>query len=384
MDPELSDDQRLLLEATESFIKAALPLARVRELIDAGPRDIGGGDTGLAVGPAYRKQAAELGWFAFLAPEDLGGGGVSGEGLRDAAIFAELRGRSLQPGNFTDTNVVVSALTAHGSAQQREAVLPALVAGEAAAAWAVAGPAGDWSGPAGVTATEADGGYRLSGAKALVTEAQAADWLLVTAAAPGGPAQFLLPASAPGLTVEVMPGLDLTRRLGRVRFDDVLAAPAAAVGEPGAAGPAIAAQLDVACVLSVAETAGAMQYLFDLSLQYSKDRIAFGRPIGSFQALKHQLADTSLAVELSHACATGAAKAVQAGGPGAGEAASLAKSFIGDAAVEVAHKSWQIFGGISYTWEHDFHFYLRRLSTDAALYGSPAWHRERVCQLAGV
>jgi len=396
VDPELSDDQRLLLEATESFIKAALPLARVRELIDAGPADAGPADagpagtgpagTGLADGPAYRKQAAELGWFAFLAPEDLGGGGVSGEGLRDAAIFAELRGRSLQPGNFIDTNVVVSALTAHGSAQQREEVLPALVAGEAAAAWAVADPAGDWSGPAGVTATEADGGYRLSGVKDLVTEAQAADWLLVTAAAPGGPAQFLLPASAPGLTVEVMPGLDLTRRLCRVRFDDVLAAPAAAVGEVGAAGPAIAAQLDVACVLSVAETAGAMQYLFDLSLQYSKDRIAFGRPIGSFQALKHQLADTSLAVELSHACATGAAKAVQAGGtsPGGAEAASLAKSFIGDAAVEVAHKSWQIFGGISYTWEHDFHFYLRRLTTDAALYGSPAWHRERVCQLAGV
>jgi alkylation response protein AidB-like acyl-CoA dehydrogenase len=374
VDPDLSHDQRLLLEATESLIRAVLPLEGVRKLID------GTGE----LPAAYRTRAADLGWFAFLAPEDLGGGGVSGEGLRDAAVFAELRGRFLQPGNFIDTNVTVAALTREGTAEQREEVLPALVAGESAAAWAVADPAGDWSGPAGVTSLPVDGGHRLSGTKGLVVDAHTADWLLVTAAAPEGPTQFLLPADTPGVTVEVLVGLDLSRTSCRVRFDDVLAAPSALVGAVGGAGPAIAAQLEVACVLSVAETVGAMQYLFDLSLQYSKDRIAFGRPIGSFQALKHQLADTSLAVETSHACAAGAARAVQSGDVGAGEAASIAKALIGDAAVEVAHKSWQIFGGISYTWEHDFHLYLRRLTTDAALYGSPAWHRERLCQLAGV
>jgi alkylation response protein AidB-like acyl-CoA dehydrogenase len=374
VDPELTEDQRLLLDVTESFIKATLPLSRVRELADAAAEP----------DPAYRAKAAELGWFAFLAPEDLGGGGVSGDGLRDAAVFAELRGRHLQPGNFIDTNVVVSALTAEGSPEQREGMLPALTAGEAAAAWALASPTGDWSGASGVEARESAGGYRLSGAKGFVIGANEADWLLVTAAAPGGPAQFLLPAATQGLTVEVLSSMDLTRRLCRVSFDDVLADTSAVLGKPGAAGPAVSAQLQVASVLSVAETAGAMQYLFDLSVQYSKDRIAFGRPIGSFQALKHQLADTSLAVELSHAVAAGAARAVQAGGAGAAEAASMAKAFVADAAVEVAHKSWQIFGGISYTWEHDFHLYLRRLSTDASLYGSAAWHRERVCQLTGV
>jgi alkylation response protein AidB-like acyl-CoA dehydrogenase len=374
VDPELSEDQRLLLDVTESFIKANLPLSRVRELID----------TGADAGSGYRLKAAELGWFAFLAPAELGGGGVSGAGLCDAAIFAELRGRYVQPGNFIDTNVVVSALAAAGSAEQQESVLPALVAGETAAAWALAGPSGDWSGPAGVACTPVDGGYRLSGAKGFVVDAHAADWLLVTAAAPDGPAQFLLRAGTPGVTVDVLSGLDLTRKLCRVRFNDVLAAPASAVGDVGAVGPAVSAQTRVACVLSAAETVGAMQCLFDLSVQYSKDRIAFGRPIGSFQALKHQMADTSLAIELSHACATGAAKAVQAGDAGAAEAASMAKALIGDAAVEVAHKSWQIFGGISYTWEHDFHFFLRRLTADASLYGSPAWHRERVLQLAGV
>jgi len=295
-----------------------------------------------------------------------------------------LRGRYLQPGSFIDTNVTVAALAADGSAKQREKVLPALVSGASAAAWAMADPAGDWSGSAGLECRPGENGYRLTGTKGFVIDAHTADWLLVTAAAPAGPAQFLPPAAAPGLTVQVMSGLDLTRTWCQVRFDDVLASPSDVLGTPGAAGPAISAQLQLACVLGVAETVGAMQYLFDLSVAYSKDRVAFGRPIGSFQALKHQLADTSLAVELSHACAAGAARAVQAGGDGAGEAASMAKALVGDAAVEVAHKSWQIFGGISYTWEHDFHLYLRRLTADASLYGSPAWHRERLCQLAGV
>ncbi|WP_255354781.1 acyl-CoA dehydrogenase family protein, partial [Frankia sp. R43] len=121
-----------------------------------------------------------------------------------------------------------------------------------------------------------------------------------------------------------------------------------------------------------------------------KDRVAFGRPIGSFQAIKHQLADSSLALEMSHAVVTAAARAIatQDRGPveaaRAAHAASLAKAFVSDAAIELAHNCWQHFGGISYTWEHDFHLYLRRLTADAALYGTPTWHRERVCQLSGV
>jgi alkylation response protein AidB-like acyl-CoA dehydrogenase len=361
VDPELTDDQRLLHDATDRFIRATLPLEEVRRLAE----------TGGEPDASYRKRAAELGWFAFLAPEDLGGGGVSGNGLLDAAVLAELRGRHLQPGGFVDTNVVAAALGREGTEQQRAEVLPALVAGESAAAWAVADLAGDWSGPAGVRCVPAGGGYRLSGVKGLVVE-PSADWLLVTAGGPDGPVQLLLAAGTPGVRVEPLTGLDLTRRLGRVHFADVEVGPSALVGSPASA------------VLAVAETVGAMQYLFDLSVQYSRDRTAFGRPIGSFQALKHQLADTSLLLEQSHAVATGAARAVQAGGRGAAEAAGMAKAFVGDAAVELAHKSWQLLGGISYTWEHDFHLYLRRLTTDASLHGSPTWHRERVCQLVGV
>jgi alkylation response protein AidB-like acyl-CoA dehydrogenase len=375
VDPELSADQKLLRDTTEDFITATLPLEAVRARMESGS----------AAGPEYRAQAAELGWFAFLGPEELGGGGVSGAGLLDAAVLAELRGRHLQPGGFVDTNVVVSALTAGGTEEQQAKVLPELVAGESAAAWVLADPAGDVSGAAGLEVTPAGSGYRVSGLRGLVVDGQAADWLLVTAPSDGGLTQFLLPADTPGVTIEPLTGLDLTRSWSQVRFDGAEVPASTVVGAPGRAADAVAAQLGVAGVLAIAETVGAMQYLFDLSLQYARDRTAFGRPIGSFQALKHQLADTSLVLEQSLAVAAGAAREVQAGpSTSASMAASMAKAYVGDAAVEVGHKSWQIFGGISYTWEHDFHLYLRRLTADAALYGSPAWHRERVAQLAGL
>ncbi|OAA25801.1 acyl-CoA dehydrogenase [Frankia sp. EI5c] len=388
MDPDLTPDQRLLRETAERFVETSLPLAKLRELIDAGGE----------VDPSYRRAAAEVGWFAFLAPESLGGGSVSGVGLLDAAVLAEVRGRQLQPGSFIDTNLAVATLSREGSAHQQAAILPDLITGEAAAAWAVADPSGDWSGGAGARAEAVPGGFRLSGRKGLVVEAQSARWLLLTATAPEGPTQFLLPASTPGVAVEVLPGLDLTRRLCEVTFDGVVVDDAALLGAPGRAGAAVDAQLRLAAVLSSAETAGAMQYLFDLTVRYCKDRIAFGRPIGSFQAIKHQLADSSLALEMSHAVVTAAARALAAEGddtPGDGgdggaaaaraaHAASLTKAFVSDAAIELAHNCWQHFGGIAYTWEHDFHLYLRRVTTDASLYGSPAWHRERVCQLAGI
>lgn len=375
MDPDLSPDQRLLKETTERFIDSTLSLDRVRALIDSGGE----------VDPSYRENAAELGWFAFLAPESLGGGSVSGAGVLDATLLAELRGRFLQPGTFIDTNVAVATLSAHGSEEQQAKILPALIAGEAAVAWAVADPAGDWSGARGVTCEAAPGGgYRLAGRKGLVLEAQSAQWLLLTAAGSEGLTQFLLPTGTPGVTVEVLSGLDLSRRLCEVRLDDVLLDESALLGPPGAAADAVGEQLQLAGVLSAAETAGAMQYLFDLTVQYCKDRIAFGRPIGSFQAIKHQLADSSLALEMSHAVVSAAARAVQEDSVGAAHAASMTKAFVSDAAVELAHNCWQHFGGIAYTWEHDFHFYLRRLTADASLYGSPTWHRERVCQLAGL
>jgi alkylation response protein AidB-like acyl-CoA dehydrogenase len=374
VDLDLTADQDLLRDTSERFIESTLPLARVRELVDSRQE----------LDPKYLAGAAELGWFAALAPEDLGGGTVSGFGVLDAAIFAELRGRRVQPGAFVDTNVVVAALVADGSETQRTEVVSALLAGEATAAWAVADGSGDWSGATGVEVAAAGDGYRLSGTKAFVVDAHTASWLLVTAAGPAGPTQVLVAPDLPGLTIEPLVSFDLTRTLCEVRFDGALVDADALVGAPGAAAATVERQVQLATVLAVAESVGAMDHLFDITVEYCIDRTAFGRPIGSFQAVKHQVADTAMLLEMSKAAAVAAAQDVQAALPRAGQSASIAKAFVAEAGVELAHKCWQNFGGIAYTWEHDFHLYLRRLTADASMYGSAAWHRERICRLEGI
>jgi alkylation response protein AidB-like acyl-CoA dehydrogenase len=169
-----------------------------------------------------------------------------------------------------------------------------------------------------------------------------------------------------------------------VTFDDVELQADSLVGGFGGAAHAIEMQLQIACVLTVAESVGAMDRDFAMAVQYAKDRIAFGRPIGSFQAVKHMLADTSLLLEMSKAMALAAALSVGTGSSDAGEVASMAKAFVGESAVTLAQNCFQTFGGIGYTWEHDQHLYLRRLTTDATLYGDATWHRERLCRIKGL
>jgi alkylation response protein AidB-like acyl-CoA dehydrogenase len=164
-------------------------------------------------------------------------------------------------------------------------------------------------------------------------------------------------------------------------LDGVQADLSTAVGTPGQAGDLIERQLQIALVLTIAESVGSMNRIFDITLDYAKARTAFGRPIGSFQAIKHSLADTGLLLEMAQGMATAAAKAVGDARPDAGEVASMAKALVGDNGVALSQNCFQTFGGIGYTWEHDQHLFLRRLALDALLYGEPAAHRERICQL---
>jgi alkylation response protein AidB-like acyl-CoA dehydrogenase len=359
---------------TARFIESTCPLPRVRELV--AERADAGSD--------YWRQAAELGWFAMLVPEAFGGGTVSGNSVLDAAIIARERGRHLQPGAFAATNAVVCALASAGSHDQQAKLLPALAAGETRATWALADASNDWRPDSGVDAATRAGGFVLSGAKGFVQDADRSDWLLVTAGGEVGPTQFLVAAGTPGVTVRPLEGLDLTRGFCEVHFDDVELPGSALVGDIGEASGTIERQLDVALALTVAESVGAMDRDFEVLLDYAKARTAFGRPIGSFQAIKHLLADTSLLLEMSKAVALAAAEAVGEQRDGATELASMAKAFVGDSGIDLAQNCFQVFGGIGYTWEHDQHLYLRRLTTDAALYGEPSWHRERICRLAGL
>ncbi|MGP0029378.1 MAG: acyl-CoA dehydrogenase family protein [Acidimicrobiales bacterium] len=374
MELDLDRDQELLRDTAARFIDDTCPLPVVRRLLDS--------ETGLPAG--YLHAAARLGWFAMLVPEAYGGGNVSGEGLRDAAIIAEERGRGLQPGPFTSMNVVAGALAEAGTTAQKAAVLPALCRGDAVATWVVGDPVARWAPGATVTATSCADGFELSGGAGLVQDGVLADWFLVTAGGTEGLGQFLVAADTPGLAVGPLAGHDITQRLATVAFHQVRVPPASRVGDPGSAEAEVERQLRVACVLCTAETVGAMDRLFEMTRQYALDRTAFGRPIGSFQAVKHQLADLSLSLEAGKAIAAAAVRAVQADDEDAGEIASMAKSWMGDAGIDLAQGCFQVFGGIGYTWEHDLHLFLRRMTMNGLLFGQSDWHRERICRIHGL
>ena len=374
MELALTDDQDLLVQTATRFIENQLPLTTVRELID----DPNG------YSPEVMRQVGELGWYGLLVPEELGGGSVSGRGLCDAALLAELHGRHVLPGPFLTMNVVADALARWGSKQQQTEALPGISAGEAVATWAVADEHGTtWNG-SGVCAEASPGQYHLEGTSGFVQDAASADWLLVSARTGGSTSQFLLSRDTPGITVIPLQGFDLARRMAKVRFDGVAVPENTLVGDPGMAAPAVDHQLSVALALQCAETVGLVDALFSMTVQYAKDRTAFGRPIGSFQALKHLMADQAVFVETCRAGAVTAARTVQQGAPDVDEVTSIVKAYIGDVAVDVAQECLQIHGGIGYTWEHDLHLFLRRASSNAALYGTPAWHRDRICRLYGI
>jgi alkylation response protein AidB-like acyl-CoA dehydrogenase len=358
MDPSASDDQKLIMETSGRLMDELCPLTEVRASTYR--------DAEFAL--AYRRRASDLGWFSMLVPEELGGGNVSGNGVVDATLIAFERGRRLQPAPFVGTNVVAYALGQAGSPD-----------GEASAAWL---PLPTAPGQ-GISATRTSSGYEFSGRSTHVQDADSAAWFLVTAETDGGVIQALIDPAASGLKVTPLDSLDITRGFAEVQFD-ALEVPAAAVLGDGDARELVERQLAVACVLTTAESVGAMDYDFEMALQYAKDRIAFGRPIGSFQAIKHLLADTSLMLEMSKAITLAAASSVGADDGYGLEAASMAKAFVGDCGIDLAQNCFQVFGGIGFTWEHDQHLYLRRVTTDSALFGSPAWHRERLCQLAGL
>ena len=366
MELRLTDEQKLVRETTQRFIADIGSLEVVRQLAESG-----GGP-----GPEYQATAAELGWFSMLVPEDRGGGNVSGEGLRDLAVVAEERGRTLQGGAFTPTNLVAQTLAVCDPEESATAALEALLSGDAAAAWVMG--VGSWSPGPGIAANRESDGYRLTGQVRMVLDAPTAQWLLITAQDGDSWSQFLVTADAAGIDIAPEMSLDITQRFGTVILRDVLVAPTSVVGRPGAAGEQVERQLQTGLVLTIADMVGAADALFALTVDYAKDRTAFGRPIGSFQALKHQLADLSLSLEAAKAIAVESTRAVQRQAPDAGAMTSIAKSWTSEMAIAMAQGCLQLFGGIGYTWEHDLHLYLRRLTVDSLLYGGARSHRRRL------
>ena len=369
---ELSDDQALLRDTSTRFVETELPLRRTREWHD---EEATGLDRDLL------RKAAELGWFAMLVPEQLGGGSISGDGLVDAAVIAEVLGANVNPCPFVAMNVVASSLATGGSPRTLTDVLSPLVFGDAVATIAVCDATGDVDRGAGLHVERVGTGLSLTGTRGFVPDAPLADFFLVNAELDGEPTQILVPADAPGLTLRPLASLDLSRRFAHLDLAGVTV-PEDAVLSGG--GIELDAQLRAATVLNLAETIGAMDALFEMTVSYAKDRIAFGRPIGSFQAIKHLLADQAVYLETAKAATAAAVIAVSRDTEDAAELVSMAAAYVLDQGNELAQDCLQVHGGIGYTWEHDLHLYLRRIRSNSSLFGDPAWHRERLCVLAGL
>ncbi|MGH9276279.1 MAG: acyl-CoA dehydrogenase family protein [Acidimicrobiales bacterium] len=359
MQLELSEDQAFFQQTTRKFLAAECPLATVRSL-----EDDPAGFT-----PEYWKQGSALGWTSMLVSEADGGGCLSEHGLLDLVLVAEEMGRLVAPGPLVPVNVVASALARSGTAELRAAVLPGLLTGEAVAAWC---------GPTAIDAEPDGDGFVLTGSIAPVEAGAQAAHLLVAARTGDGLTQLLVPADTPGITITPMGSLDLVRRFAEVRFDGVTVPATGMVGAVGAAAADIDHQLHLAVVLQCAESVGAMDRMFEVTLEYLGDRYSFGRPLSSYQALKHRVADDKLWLEACHAIATAAAEAVANAALDADELVSAAKAWVGPHATEVIQDCVQLHGGIGVTWEHDLHLYLRRVTVNRLTYGTPEDHAERV------
>ena len=374
MDLGLSEDQEFLRETTRKFLESEVPLAVVRRL----------GDSAAGFDRDWWRRGAELGWTSMLVPEEHGGGSLAGEGLLDLVIVAEEMGRLVSPGPLLSTNVVAAAVAARGTAAQRHALLPAIVSGDVVAAWVPFEPAGRGHADVQLEAKPRGDGFVVRGTVPRVEAASQADHFLLTARTGDGLTQLLVPADCAGLTVTPMQSLDLVRRFGELSFDDVALPASAVLGEAGRTADDVERQLEIALVLQCAETVGVVDRVFEFTLEYMFDRFSFGRPLASYQALKHRMADMKMWLEASHATATTAARAVQARSADAAKLASAAKSYVGDRATAIIQECVQMHGGMGVTWEHEIHLYLRRATVNRVEYGTPSEHRERVAVFMGV
>ncbi|HEX4217886.1 MAG TPA: acyl-CoA dehydrogenase [Acidimicrobiales bacterium] len=367
MDLELSEEQELLADTVAKLIERHCPLAKVRSLVDDGS----------GIDRETWASYGAVGLFGLLVPESHGGSSTGGGALVNAALVCEEMGRNLQPGPFVPTLLVAQALAESEPTGAGAVVLDDLLSGRQVATWAVA--EGDSWDPADVVseARPQASGFVLSGRKDMVHHGYRADHVLVTARLDGSLADFLVPSDTPGLSWVPYRSLDVTRRYGQLVLEGVHLPASALVGRWPAGEPAVARRFDRSVGLQCAETVGAAAAVFEMTVDYAKDRVSFGRPIGSYQAIKHRLAD--MMVLLEAAKATAASVARQMGG-GASDSllASTAKSYVAEACTTVVQEALQIHGGIGFTWEHDLHLYLRRVKTNEALLGTPSWHRERV------
>lgn len=359
---DFTDEQRALRSAVAAFADAVSPESELRRVMSL--------PSGYDL-TVWARMADELGLQGLAIPEEYGG---SGAGLVELAIVFDELGRRLVPGPLLSTVLAGLAITYSGEGSQ----LAEIAAGQTIATVAVAEDDGIWAAD-GVhcLASADDADWVLSGAKRFVPDGQVAHLIVVAARTAEGVGLFAVAADAVGVTVNSLTGFDLTRRLADITFDGVRAR------RLGGA-DLFERLLDAARVLVAAEQAGGAAAALDMTVAYAKDRVQFGRAIGSFQAIKHMCADTLLDVESARSAAYYAAWAMSEEHVDAAAAAPLAKAFCSDTFFAAASVNMQVHGGISFTWEHPAHLYYRRAKSGVQMWGNSRAHRELLATRMGL
>jgi len=370
MDFAFTAEQEELRRTVRSFLERRSSAADVLRLM----ADERGYDV-----EVWRLMAGQLGLHGLAVPEEYGGGGF---GMVELGAVLEEMGRAVLCGPFFSTVVLATtALLASGDREACKDLLPGIVAGDTVATLALVEESGRWDEDGiRLTAERGPGGWRLTGRKDFVPDGNLADVILVAARTGGGVSLFAVDGRAQGLAREALPTLDKTRRQALLGFQQV---PARLVGERAAAWPVLRHTLDVAAVALAAEQAGGAAAVLDMAVGHAKTRVQFGRPIGSFQAIKHKCADMAVAVESARATAQYALWTAATGAEDLPVVASLAKAHCSEAFTRCAETNVQIHGGIGFTWEHPAHLYLKRAKSSEMFLGSPRHHRNALAQRAG-
>jgi alkylation response protein AidB-like acyl-CoA dehydrogenase len=366
-----SDEQEELRKVVRQFLESKSSEAAVREQMETER----GYDEAV-----WRQMAEQLGLQGLHIPEEHGGSGFS---YIELIVVLEEMGRALLCAPyFSSVVLAANALLHAGDDQAKADLLPGIASGETVATLAFTEPNGRWD-EAGITMSAASSGDRwsLDGTKMFVLDGHTADVVLVAARTDAGVSLFRVPGDAEGLTRTALSTMDQTRKQAKLEFSGT---PATLVGTDGGGWAVLERVLDLAAVSLAAEQVGGAQMCLDMAVAYAKDRVQFGRPIGSFQAIKHKCADMLLEVESAKSAAYYAGWCASELNDELPSVASLAKAYCSEAYFHAAAENIQIHGGIGFTWEHPAHLYFKRAKSSELLFGDPTYHRELLAQRIGI
>ena len=366
-----SEEQDELRKMVRRFLEEKSPETEVRRLMA----------TAEGYDPAVWSQMAnELALQGLGIAEEFGGQGFGPVELY--VVFEEMGAALLCSPYFSTVALAANALNFVGTDADKKAYLPGIASGETIATLAITDDRGAWDvAGIGITASGSGSDFTLSGVANYVTDGSTAGLILVPANTSKGLSLFAVEGSASGLTKTALPTMDQTRKQSRLEFNNT---PAKLVGAEGGAAAGLATTLQVAAAMLAAEQVGGAQRVLDNAVDYAKNRVQFGRPIGSFQAIKHKCANMLLEVESAKSAAYYAAYCAQELNDDLPVAASLAKSYCSDAYFHCAAVNIQIHGGIGFTWEHHAHLYFKRAKSSELFLGDPAYHRELLADKLGI